>query len=103
MLQQRHVTTTLSLLVVIISVRVQKGEQPGYENIKRVCVLCEDPSVHRFSQHSEEVAFMVLYVQNHPAEPSSLCAIRCGPPSVDCNTALMIERDDGPFHSCPKL
>ena len=30
MLQQRHVTRTLSLLVVIISVRVQKGEQPGY-------------------------------------------------------------------------
>ena len=30
MLLQRHVTRTLSLLVVIISMRVQKGEQPGY-------------------------------------------------------------------------
>ena len=29
-LLQRHVTRTLSLLVVIISMRVQKGEQPGY-------------------------------------------------------------------------
>ena len=30
MLQQRHVTRTLSLLVVIISMRAQKEEQPGY-------------------------------------------------------------------------
>ena len=46
---------------------------------------------------------MVLYVQDLPAESSSLCAIRCGSPGVDCNTALMIERDDGPFNSCPEL
>ena len=44
---------------------------------------------------------MVLYVQDHPAESSALCAISCGSPGVDCNTALMIEWDDGPFNSCP--